>query len=296
MQTAPTPSPSSVPPVPPAAEVVRRIESRLSRSGGLRKRLREPNLPAVRDAVARLLDVLVSAMPQVRAEVRSASEGGGPDLALRALLRSYRSFLAFRDRRPEAAALFLVDSWLDEVLGATPRPSGEGGGDDDPVLRLLEVREELADLMSRHLDDAAARGGPGREPESEEWMVLFTQAVGEAMAQRMTEGRVRAALRSIMTHLDVGQDEVGRMFRVSGETVRRWERGKTGIPSEREAAILATEAALRRLLAIFRPERLPLVVRREAELFDGETALEWILRGRIPDVVMHYENAFLYQA
>ena len=99
-----------------------------------------------------------------------------------------------------------------------------------------------------------------------------------------------------MIHLDLGQDELGRLLGVSGETVRRWERGKNRIPRDSEAAILTVESAVRRLLEIFRPERLPLVVRREADLFEGETALEWILRGRIDDVILHYERMFVYQA
>jgi transcriptional regulator with XRE-family HTH domain len=99
-----------------------------------------------------------------------------------------------------------------------------------------------------------------------------------------------------MTHLDVGQDELGRLFGVSGETVRRWERGKSSISSGSEAAILAVESAVRRLLEIFCRDRLPLAIRRKAKLFNGETALEWILRGRIEQVVESYERTLLYQA
>jgi hypothetical protein len=40
---------------------------------------------------------------------------------------------------------------------------------------------------------------------------------------------------------------------------------------------------------------LPTGIRRPAELFDGETALAWILRGRIAEVADRYETALLYQ-
>ena len=58
----------------------------------------------------------------------------------------------------------------------------------------------------------------------------------------------------------------------------------------------AASAALSRLPAIFPPERLPQVIRREAELFDGKPAVDWIVRGRIADVAERYESALAYQA
>jgi hypothetical protein len=53
--------------------------------------------------------------------------------------------------------------------------------------------------------------------------------------------------------------------------------------------------ALDRLLALFQPARLPLAIRRPAELFDGERALDWILRGRIGEAAGRYEIALSYQ-
>ena len=114
------------------------------------------------------------------------------------------------------------------------------------------------------------------------------------MAEQLGTGRARVALRSLMAHLDLGQDDLGRMFGVSGETIRRWEHSQSRISTAQEARILA-EAALRRLLDLFRPERLAAAVRRPAELFAGDTAHEWILRGRIVDVAERYETALSYQ-
>jgi len=54
--------------------------------------------------------------------------------------------------------------------------------------------------------------------------------------------------------------------------------------------------ALTRLLALFRPERLPEVIQRPADLFDGERALDWIRRGRAAEVADRYEMALSYQA
>ncbi|MBM3745870.1 MAG: hypothetical protein FJW34_08735 [Acidobacteria bacterium] len=106
----------------------------------------------------------------------------------------------------------------------------------------------------------------------------------------------RVAIERLMRGLSLSQDQLGRISGVSGETVRRWMTGATGIPLSRVAELTAAEAALNRLLRIFRPERLPLAIRRNAELFGGKRALDWILDGRIAEVADRYEAALAYQA
>ena len=49
-------------------------------------------------------------------------------------------------------------------------------------------------------------------------------------------------------------------------------------------------------LLVFGPERLPQVIRREAELFDGNPAVNWIVSGRITEVAKRYESVLAYQA
>jgi len=105
----------------------------------------------------------------------------------------------------------------------------------------------------------------------------------------------RLALDRLMLRLGLSQDEAARMLGVSGETVRRWQRGAVKIPMPRAAQLLSMGEALERLLALFQPARLPLAIRRPAELFDGERALDWILRGRIADAAGRYEIALSYQ-
>lgn len=96
--------------------------------------------------------------------------------------------------------------------------------------------------------------------------------------------------------LDLSYDQLGQMLGVSGETVRRWQVGKIAVPAERRAQLAAFVAALGRLTALIKPERLAEAVRRPAGLFDGDRALDWILRGKLPEVVDRYELALLYQA
>jgi hypothetical protein len=124
----------------------------------------------------------------------------------------------------------------------------------------------------------------------------YDQAVDEFLASDEQANTGRRILGRLMTGLSIGQDETGRMFGVSGETIRRWNRGKVRIPNARMAALVASEAALERLESLFLPDRLSQVIRRPAALFDGERALDLILRGRIADAAARYEAALAYQA
>lgn len=155
---------------------------------------------------------------------------------------------------------------------------------------------QMGDALVEHLDSILSPEPPTLEQVETEWMVVFAQAALERINKERSVDRARTALRSLMTCLQLGQDDMARLFAVSRETIRRWEQGKTAIPIEKETKILEVEVGLSRLQEIFRPDRLAAAVRRQADLFDGETALEWILRGRIREVADRYETAFLYQA
>ena len=121
-------------------------------------------------------------------------------------------------------------------------------------------------------------------------------AVSEVLRLDMNQAEGRNILRQLVGNLELSLDELGRMFGVSGETARRWERGTHRIPTSRIAKLISAGRSLSRLHQMFRPNRLPQVIRREAELFGGERALDWILRGRHADVADRYENALMYQA
>ena len=117
----------------------------------------------------------------------------------------------------------------------------------------------------------------------------------EAVVAGTEDSLGRGAIERLMGSLSLSQDQMGRMLGVSGETIRRWKAGATGIPLSRVAELTAAEAALNRLLRIFRPERLPLAIRRKADLFGGKAALDWILDGRIAEVADRYELSLVYQ-
>lgn len=174
------------------------------------------------------------------------------------------------------AASFLVREWMRtaEAFGALA-PAAAG-----------TVEEELESHPQAQI--------PVQSSE-EELLSTFHTAVTDVL--RTTEGqeRGREIVRRLMTLLDLSFDQVGRLLGLSGETVRRWERGTHEIPAERLAELTTAEAALRRLLTVFRPERIAQAIRRKADLFGGETAFDWILRGRIVDVADRYETALVYQ-
>ncbi len=125
---------------------------------------------------------------------------------------------------------------------------------------------------------------------------LYLETVASEASSTLQGSRGEETIERLAGMLNLSYDDLGRMLGVSGESVRRWARGTGQTPDSHLATLDVAGAALDRLLELFVPERLPQVVRRPAELFDGERALDWILRGRIQDVVERYETALMYQA
>jgi transcriptional regulator with XRE-family HTH domain len=266
---------------PKTDDLHHRLVVRLSGAPDLPDRLAQPNLPAAREAAALFKDCFV--------EVAEATAGRTATDWRRALFSTYDGLMALRERHFAAAASYLLGAWLDQGVAVDRAATDSGSSRYELAVHVdSEVREAIA------LEFGAPR--PASKPIADpEWLVTFHLAIEQLVAADLGTGRVRVALRSLMVHLALSQDDVGRVFNVAGETVRRWERGQTGIPTVREAEILAADAALRRLLELFRPERLAAAIRRPAELFEGDSAYEWILRGRIAEVADRYENALSYQ-
>ena len=130
----------------------------------------------------------------------------------------------------------------------------------------------------------------------EECFQMYNLAVSTVVAEQITTSKSQQILRQLMANLSLSYDNVGRMFRVSGETVRRWENGTNAIPNERNSEITLAREPLNKLLQMFLPSKLPQVIRRTAQLFNGERALDWILQGRISEVANRYELSLRYQA
>jgi hypothetical protein len=157
---------------------------------------------------------------------------------------------------------------------------------------MVLTREELDGLMAGLLVSPCLSTGrtPTEQMAQRDGRISGPPVhLGSGPALRLKERTAEA------TYLDVSFDDVGRMLDVSGETVRRWERGVSRIPTEALATLELADGALDRLVKLFLPQRLPEVVRRKADLFDGGRPLDWILRGRRADMADGYELALTYQ-
>lgn len=183
-------------------------------------------------------------------------------------------FLFARKLKVDAAWSYLMDIW--ERLART-------FGIADKLFWRSVVADSSTSYLSFNL------------PLEREFLVAFQAVVFEILRESENQARGRTGVRRLLAHLGLSYDQLGRAFNVSGETVRRWERGSHPIPDERLADLSSADSALGRLLVIFQPERLPQALRRKAELFGGETALDWILRGRMGEVADRYETALVYQ-
>jgi transcriptional regulator with XRE-family HTH domain len=163
---------------------------------------------------------------------------------------------------------------------------------------LVSIWKTTLEALEQATEPAAAEeGDKPKSLEAElEYLSALNVAVSEVLRLDGNQAEGRNILRQLAGNLELSLDELGRMFGVSGETVRRWERGTHRIPTRRIAKLISAGRSLSRLHQMFRSNRLPQVIRREAELFGGERALDWILRGRHADVADRYENGLMYQA
>lgn len=240
-------------------------------------RLSTPDLATVRDFVHEVeacVDLLNGEAGVIDADTAALLRGS-------ILQSSFPALLLLRQEETRAAAAFLIDQWrrTAEALGESVHlPSGE-----DIAGMGREVREH---------------GTPYRASLDleRELLTLYNTVVFEVLLAAEGLGRGRDILRRLMAQLALSYDQLGRAFGVSGETIRRWERGSHEIPADRMAVLVETEAALRRLVSLFKPERLPHVLRRKAALFGEESGLDWIFRGRMAEVAERYEAALAYQA
>lgn len=253
------------------------LKARLEERAKRLQELEVPELGALREFV-QALDLTYRDLLY-----RRGLSGLAEDLVRQSALQgSSPALLLYRSGRTEAAWNFIVTSCeqISQAFGAR-RPPYSSGNNMQTLVRSTPFRS-LKD-MAAHLE------------REREFLAAFNNVIFEHV--RLTAGQAfgREIVRRLMTHLALSYDQLGRALNISGETVRRWERGTHPIPEDRMAELIRADAALARLLEIFQPERLPQVLRRKADLFQGDAALDLILRGRLGDVADRYEVALAYQ-
>lgn len=183
---------------------------------------------------------------------------------------------AFRRGLTSFAARELVSVWRRTTETFTERPIPielpQSAEQPLPVDRLLisEIRTDL------------------------ELLPTYQAVVLQVCADEDGERVARRALEKLMTVLDLTARECARMIGASPASVKAWQAGTASPPKKTAAHLTQAEAALDRLLTMFRPERLPLVIRRHAPAFGGRPALDLILEGRITEVVDHYSLSLRY--
>jgi transcriptional regulator with XRE-family HTH domain len=248
-------------------ELRRRVEA-------VAERLTGPDLPDP-GTVREVVEELDRCLAEFGESAKVAPELA-PLVRLSVLQAAFPVLLGYRHGAPDLAWYLLTTEWERVVQALHARGWNS------------EVREAGFYLPSPlwPLADPAA---------DQELLLLFNLAVFEVLRGAEVQGRGRHTARRLMSRLSLSYDQLGRAFGVSGETVRRWERGSHPIPDERLADLAHADGAIGRLEGMFQPERLPQVVRRKAGLFGGEAALDWILRGRIGEAADRYETALAYQ-
>lgn len=257
------------------------LRGRLEEQGRRLQELEVPELGAIRDFVFTLDKTYANLVRKQKLPGMSA------DLVRQSALQSsFPALLLYRYRKADAAWCFVVNSCeqISQAFGAPSTP------------RSRRAWHAPSSTPSQSVPSQSVQKPTFRPEREREFLAAFNNVVFECVRHSTGQSSGREIVRRLMTHLALSYDQLGRALNISGETVRRWERGTHPIPDDRMAELVQADAALARLFEIFQPERLPQVLRRKAGLFGGDTALDLVLRGRIGEVADRYETALAYQA
>lgn len=190
------------------------------------------------------------------------------------LLSCFPVLVLYRRSDLDGATRYLVEEWT-SVGSHLGLPVAAYGSKQQPTLTVA---------ADEHSSQSQSR-----------WLAAYTAAV----VQQIHEGKVvsdcERTIDKLLSSLILSYSQVGKILGASAETVHAWQSGTAEIPSDKRATLVVVGDCVSRLLSTFDAQRLPYVVRRPADLFEGGTALDWILEGRIREVVDRYDLLLRYQ-
>lgn len=153
---------------------------------------------------------------------------------------------------------------------------GTGDGPVDNRLRLtygcVEVRQglSLAWVLEREPAEVAAEVADAAM-ENPAWLAEFIRALERRRRRRGSE------LGRILATWGLSQAEAAHIFGISRQAVSKWV--ETGVPPERSRAVADLAAATDLLEHYLKAERIPAVVRRQAQSLDGMSLLQLATAG-----------------
>lgn len=109
------------------------------------------------------------------------------------------------------------------------------------------------------------------------------------------------ALNILRSALGLTREEIATMLSnetlqsINESTVHAWETRLTEVPISVSGQLIQDESDCLTLLALYRPERLPEVIRRPAPIFGGATGKSWIIAGRMREASTAYDRALRFQ-
>ncbi len=171
-------------------------------------------------------------------------------------------------------------SW--EHLGAKVHEA-----DSSEIRQLLdEPGSPSPELAARFLDALTALNVDGDSLAA--WLVT-----GLRQSQRLKDRS--QDLRRLIALFGLSGEEAATLFEIDEVVLGKWLEG-TPLPMVQGVRLDRALAAAERLCAMFKPEALPDVVRREAPVFQGRRALDLILDCRADAVAAAYDRLLSYSA
>jgi hypothetical protein len=123
---------------------------------------------------------------------------------------------------------------------------------------------------------------------------LYTEATAAQEDSRQEWGVDASAfvnlIERLKTTLALSDRESASAVGIDPTALSSWLSGAGVIPVLQPKQVADVAAALDTLDSLFVKERIPVIVRRESELFAGQSALQWIVNGQLVEVAERYER------